>query len=398
MDALTLRPYQQEAVDKIIWSLKLDGNDLCVLPTGSGKSVVIAHLAKQLDQPILILQPGKEILEQNRNKLALYVEPDRIGTYSASMNEKTIRQYTFATIQSVYTKPEDFKHFKLVLIDECHLVNPKSLGGMFTSFLKGIGSPKVVGFTATPYRMDLGYRRRGEDFEAFTTIKLINRMKNHFWTRLMFNVNNSELLAAGYLSPLKYYVDKNLDHAEIPLNRSQSDFDLLGYEKILSKKSVNILKGIEWAKKECKSILVFCSSVRQAEELSRLVEYSACVSAKTKPAARANIIEQFKNGGLQVVFNMGVLTTGFDHPALDCIFLARPTRSIALYYQMLGRGVRLAPGKDHCKVIDLSGTVTHLGRIESLQLKKDPSGKWDLYSERGQWHGRELYSFIVKPK
>lgn len=394
MQPITLRPYQKQAIDKILWSQKLEGNDLCILPTGAGKSIVIAFLAKELNKPVLILQPGKEILEQNRSKLALYVEKELIGTYSASMNEKTIKQYTFATIQSIYKKPEDFKHFDLVIIDECHLVNPKNLDGMFSSFLEAIGKPKVIGFTATPYRLDLAYRKMGEDFYAYTTIKLINRTKHFFWNRLVFNIDNKELLDSGFLCPIEYIDRSLIKHEEIPMNKSLSDFDMEGFEKALNKKELEILGVIEYAKTVAKSVLVFCSSVKQAENLSKAVQWSATVSAKTPAKIRENIIESFKTGGLHVVFNVGVLTTGFDHPELDCVVLARPTRSIGLYYQMIGRGVRLAPGKASCKVIDLTSTVQNLGKIETIRLEK-VEGKWELLSESGSWHNKELYSFKI---
>lgn len=396
MQPITLRPYQKQVIDKIIWSQKLEGNDLCVLPTGSGKSVVIAFLAKELNLPVLILQPGKEILEQNRSKLALYVDQDLIGTYSASMNERTIKQYTFATIQSIYKNPEDFKHFKLVIVDECHLVNPKNLDGMFTSFLKAIGSPKVIGFTATPYRMDLAYRKtENGELIAYTTVKLINRTRHFFWNRLVFNINNQELLTAGYLSPLEYFDRSIVEHENIPMNKSMSDFDMDGYEAMLNQKEKQILEAINFGKQTSKSVLVFCSSVTQAEKLAKTVEWSAAVSAKTPAKIRDNIIESFKNGGLQTVFNVGVLTTGFDHPGLDCIVLARPTRSIGLYYQMLGRGVRLAPNKTSCKVIDLTSTVKNIGKVETIKLEK-VDNKWELLSETGSWHNKELYSFKIK--
>lgn len=396
MQPITLRPYQKQAIDKILWSQKLEGNDLCILPTGAGKSIVIAFLAKELNKPILILQPGKEILEQNRSKLALYVNSDLIGTYSASMNEKTIKQYTFATIQSIYKNPDDFKHFKLVIVDECHLVNPKNLGGMFTSFLTAIGSPKVIGFTATPYRMDLAYRKTDYGgLIAYTTVKLINRTKYLFWNRLVFNINNKELLDAGYLSPLEYFDRSLVEHENIPMNKSMSDFDMDGYEMMLNKREHEILGAIAFGKQTSKSVLVFCSSVKQAENLAKAVEWSAAVSAKTPAKIRDSIIESFKDGRLHVVFNVGVLTTGFDHPGLDCIVLARPTRSIGLYYQMLGRGVRLAQNKTSCKVIDLTSTVKNIGKIETIKLDK-VDGKWELLSETGSWHNKELYSFIVK--
>jgi DNA repair protein RadD len=134
----TLRPYQEKAISKLLWSQKLEGADLCVLPTGAGKSIVIAELVHQLNEPILILQPTKEILEQNYEKLCHYVESVQIGIYSASMSRKDLGFYTFATIQSIYKKPKLFAHFGVIIIDECHLVNPKNLSGMYTKFFNEI--------------------------------------------------------------------------------------------------------------------------------------------------------------------------------------------------------------------------------------------------------------------
>lgn len=398
-----LRPYQSQAIAKLMWAQGLPGNDLCVLPTGAGKSVVIAHLAKELRQPILILQPSKEILEQNVTKLLQYVDSSEVGIYSASMNEKIIRFFTFATIQSIYTKPEQFAHFRMVIVDECHAINPKNLGGMFTRFLKAIGSPKVIGFTATPYRMDTMYIQSKDDFfeqpflKAVATIKLINRMKARFWDRLIFNINNQELLDQGYLAPLSYIDHSFIDHSEIPVSKSLSDFDLEAYETKISKREQEILDSIAYAKNNCKHILVFCSSVKQAERLQKLVDSSAVVTGKTPKADRDEIISHFKSGKIPIVFNVGVLTTGFDHPALDCIVLLRPTRSIALYYQMLGRGVRTSQGKVSCKVIDLTSTVRNLGRIETIKLERE-NGKWELKSERGYWHNQQLYSYVIERK
>jgi len=396
VNKIVLRPYQQQALDKILWAQKLEGNDICVLPTGAGKSIVIAELANALNQPILILQPTKEILEQNYEKLSQYVDIEDIGIYSASMNQKIIKHYTFATIQSIYKKPDDFKHFKMVIIDECHLVNPKKLDGMFTKFLKEIGSPKVVGFTATPYRLDLTYFYDHHGWlSAQTAIKLINRMKGRFWYRIIFNINNKELVDQNYLVPLEYIDRAIIDQTEIPTNKSLSDFDLDAYEIKISSKEKQILENLAYARTIAKQILVFCSSVRQATKLNTLIDDSAVVTAKTSAKDRENIISNFKNGKLPIVFNVGVLTTGFDHPSLDCIVLIRPTRSIALYYQMLGRGVRKAEGKTSCKVIDLTSTIKHLGKIETIKLEK-VDNKWELLSETGSWHGRKLYEFAIK--
>ena len=392
---MILRKYQQEALDKMLWSVKLPGNDICVLPTGAGKSLVIAKLAEQLSQNILILQPNKEILEQNYKKLLNYVHPNRVGIFSASFDKREIRKYTFATIQSIYKKPELFSDFKIVLIDECHLVNPKNLNGMFTSFLKAISNPKVFGFTATPYRLETTYSWESGVLTAGVGLKLINRMKPFFWTRIIFNIQNSDLIDQCYLAPLTY-IDKSVVlQGELPTNKSKSDFDLVQVEKIMRTKIDKIIQAIQYAETISKSILVFCSSIKQAEELQNLIPNSELVTGATKPASRDSMIRNFKAGNIKVVFNVGVLTTGFDFPELDCIILARPTQSLALYYQILGRGVRIAERKTTCYVIDLTNTVAKLGRIETIKLDKVDGGKWDIITETGKWHNRSLYKYEI---
>lgn len=397
---MELRNYQEQCVKKIIWEkgAQLPGNSLCVLPTGSGKSVVIAELAHRLNEPILILQPSKEILEQNLEKLLQYVDESEIGIFSASMGEKTVGYYTFATIQSIYKCPEYFQHFKLVIIDEAHLVNPKSLFGMFTSFIKAIGSPKIIGFTATPYRQDTMYFSLGNDeYRMVATTKLINRMKGFFWQRVLFNMNIQDLIDQKFLCPLEYHDYSLVQQSEIPLNKSESDFDLDAYEMLISSKREKILNTVKYAEGVSKNVLVFCSSVSQAVALADKTPGAAVITAKTNKKEREDVIDSFKNGTVKTVFNVGVLTTGFDHPALDCIILNRPTRSIALYSQMLGRGVRIAPGKTACKVIDLTSTVKSLGRVETIKMVKKE--KWELESEtRETWHNTELYDFTFKRK
>lgn len=393
----TLRPYQEQAVSRLIWANQFPEPDICVLPTGSGKSLVIADLAHKLGQHTLILQPSKEILEQNVAKMRSYVPDEDIGIYSASAGRKDFGFFTFATIQSIYKKPQEFSHFRQVIIDECHAVNPKNFSGMFTSFLRAIGSPKVVGFTASPYRQDQMYvRDKFGGLETHTTTKLINRTKARFWHRIVFNIDNADLVAQGYLVPLRYMDKSVIQHEEIPTNISKSDFNMEAYEAKIEDKEQEILEAIFFAEELSKSVLVFCSSVSQAERLATLVPNSKTVSAKTKKKDREGIINGFREGRIHTVFNVGVLTTGFDHPSLDCIVLLRPTRSIALYYQMLGRGVRIAEGKKFCRVIDLTGTVKQLGRVETIKLVKRE--KWELESEKGSWHNKSLYMFKIPEK
>lgn len=393
---MNLRPYQQQAVDKLLWSANMEGNDLVCLPTGAGKSLVIASIAQDKDYPVLIFQPTREILEQNMGKLSEIVGEAVVGVYSASLRLREIKKYTFATIGSVKNRPEEFSHFKLVIIDECHLVNPKSLGSMFVKFLKAIGSPKVIGLTATPYRLTPQYVRYQSGFvETITTIKLINRIREKFWSRLIFNINVGELIDAGYLCPLKYHLIPLISQEDIKLNKSKSDFDLVAFEKQIAGSDEKIYKVLDKCRANFKSTLVFCSSVEQAEQLADMFMDAEVVSAKSKPKERKRVVDGFKSGEIKMVMNVGVLTTGFDHPSLDCVVLLRPTRSIGLFYQMLGRGLRKAEGKEFCTIVDMTDTVKKIGRVESIRVEK-VDGKWELLTEKGSWHARELYRFNIQ--
>jgi DNA repair protein RadD len=389
-DCFSLRRYQQSVINKMKWSMGLDGNDVVVAPTGSGKSVIIAHFAKEIDQDVLILQPSKELVEQNVEKLLQYVDKDEVGIYSASVGQKEIRRYTFATIGSIYKKPEQFAHFKVVLLDECHLHNTEDRGTMYNSFLRTIGNPKVYGLTATPFRMGVRYEKYGTWKYAIETIhvtRLITRTKDRFWKRMLAVINPKDI--ERYLSFPEYVDLSTVEHENIPTNKSASDFDLDAFEEMVG----NIPIALEQAKRH-KSVLVFCSSVLQAETLAKAVN-GAVVSSKTPKKERAEIVKNFKSGSIQYVFNVGIFTTGFDYPELEAIVLIRPTRSIGLYMQMIGRLFR--PSEKIKWVYDVSGTVKELGRADSLEIKKVET-KWDITTETGVWHNQELYRFKLKPK
>jgi DNA repair protein RadD len=397
---MELRQYQKDCVEKILWSLSagLDGNSACVLPTASGKSVIIAELAHRLNQPLLILVPSKEILEQDVEKLMHYVDRSEIGIYSASAGEKTIGKFTFATIGSVYKVPEKFQHFGLVIIDELHLVSPRATGSMFMQFLNAIGQPRVIGFSATPYRLGTRYVWEAGELKVAYVTQLVNRMKQHFWARILYNVSVQELVDQGYLCKLEYIDRSIVEQSAIPLNKTGSEFNLEAFDQIALSRQELTRGAIEYAESVSKSVLVFCSSVAQAERLQGETVGSAVVTAKTPAREREQLIQDFRDGKIKTVFNVGVLTTGFDMPSLDCILLCRPTQSIALLYQMLGRGLRIAEGKTHCKIIDLTNTVARLGKIESIKLEK-VDGQWCLSSSTSpQWHNRALFSFRVQPK
>jgi len=286
----------------------------------------------------------------------------------------------------------------MVILDECHYLNPKRLGSMYASFFVGMGNPKVFGLSATIYRLTPQYVRYPNGFvDTITTIKLINRVRPAFWHRLIFNINVGEMIEQGYLCPLQYHHIPLVEQEQMKLNQSHSDFDLDAFQKQIESQDDQILKVLNGCRDNFNSTIVFCPTVDQAEQLADKVEGAEVVSAKTKTKERKRIIDGFKKGEIKMVMNVGVLTTGFDHPALDAIVLLRPTRSIGLLYQMVGRGLRNAPGKTHCTIVDMTDTIKKVGRIESFKIEK-VEGKWNLTTEKREagWHGVTLYSFTIQ--
>lgn len=393
--------------------MTLEGNDVVQIPTGGGKSLVIAEVANYLQKDILILQPSVEILEQNRAKLLQYVHEGETSVYSASLGEKEINKYTFATIGSIYKLAEDFAHFDLWLLDELHLLNPKSTGSMFGKLIKEVNyirertnrpPVKIIGFTATPYRIFPTYfkgqdPRTGEwGLYQSNSIKVVTRLKEKFWARILYSIDAGDLIKQGYLSPLEYVDKTKIRQDLVPLNKGRTDFDMDAYDQIVQKMDVDIVNLVRGAALQHKAVLVFCNSIAQSQRLSaHFGDQSRSVSSKSKPKERAEIIGGFKDGKYKIVFNVGVLTTGFDFPELDAIVLLRPTRSVALYYQMLGRGTRLSPGKKCCTVYDWSDSVKRIGKLETIRLAK-VENKWNIVTETKPegWHGIELYKFVVK--
>jgi DNA repair protein RadD len=389
-----LRPYQEETVHKMLWGITLEGNGLVSIPTGGGKTHIIAEFTKRLGAPVLILVPSKELLEQDLEKLSAVVDPKEIGIYSASMNSKEVKRFTLATIQSAYKHPEQFAHYTVVIIDEADLVNPKSLEGMYNTFFRAIGNPHVIGLTATPFRMDSYYRRWGHaawQVETVHTVKFLTRYKERFWQRVLHVVHTQDLVDKGFLAPLKYFNMAMISQDMLRFNKSKSDFDMEDFEEKylpFMEKTANLISNIGKP-----SVLVFCATIKQANALQLLVPNSAVVTGETPTKERASIIRKFRSGELRVAINVGVLLVGFDKPDLQAIIIARPTRSLRLHSQLLGRGMRLFPGKTCCEIYDLVGNVRTLGKVETMKIEK-VEGKWNITSDvrPDGWHYVELYS------
>lgn len=374
-----LRPYQQEASDRAVdfFNSKSKKHALMVLPTGSGKSLIIADIAHRLNDHILIFQPSKEILEQNYAKLCSYGVTD-CSVYSASFNSKEISRITFAMIGSVKSKTEFFAHFQYVIIDECHGVNAK--GGMYSDFLSTLNC-KVLGLTATPYRLST-------DGFGGSILKFLTRTSPRVFSDLIYHVQIKELLDCGYLAKMEYYSIDVVDTAQLRINSTGADYTDDSVKRHYSEIDFNsrlkmIIQRLINANRN--NILVFTRFVDEAESLSKYFgKIAAFVSGETPKKEREEILSNFKSGKIKIVCNVGVLTTGFDFPELSTIVLARPTMSLALYYQMVGRGMRPHASKQSAWVIDLCRTFKRFGRVEYLELRNEKGRDWAVWSGNRQ--------------
>lgn len=381
-----LRPYQRQAVDAAVafFDSTTRGNGLIVLPTGAGKSLVIANIAYRLDAPVLIFQPSKEILEQNYHKLLSYGVIDA-GIFSASFNSRAVCKVTFATIGSVKNYKDSFRRFRYAIIDECHLVNAEA--GMYKEFIDAIGC-KVIGLTATPYRL---YSSR---FYG-SMLRFLTRTRPRIFDCLLYHVQVRTLLEQGFLAQLNYYQLPIINTSRLQLNSTGADYTDASirkhYEEVkFSEELASVVNRLLNAGR--KSILVFTRFTDEAEHLARVLGKRAAVVTGDTPAnERESILHRFKEGRISVVTNVGVLTTGFDFAELDTVVLARPTMSLALYYQMVGRAIR--PCKDKIGwVVDLCGNYKRFGRVDNLELRQRKPGVWAVFSGQKQltnvWFGK----------
>lgn len=374
-----LRDYQIDAVKAGVEFLKSDAkhNAIEVLPTGSGKSLVIANIVGALNAPTLVFQPSKEILEQNFHKLTQGYGY-QASIYSASFNSKLISNITFATIGSVINKAKLFNEFKYVIIDECHLVNSKK--GMYRDLLKILEGTRVLGLTATPYRLNT-------DGFGGSMLKFLTRTRPRIFKEMRYFIDNDVLFNQGYLAKLQYYSIKGFERKKLRINSTGANFTDNSLK--LYAKQINFADKIaDYTNRllaiKRKNILVFTTFVEEAQQLTKKVPGCAMVSAMTPKPERAKIIKDFRTGKIKVVANVGILTTGFDYPELETVVLARPTRSLGLYYQMIGRGIRPHPGKAFTMVVDMCGNIPVFGKIENFKIEDGGNGKWFISNGQRQ--------------
>jgi len=375
---MELRDYQQEAVDALYaWFGAGKGNPLVVAPTGAGKSVILSEFIRSAvtEYPgtkVICVTHVKELIQQNAKALLRMWPSAPVGIYSAGLNAKQAgRQITFAGIQSVAKKAAQFGSVDLIVVDECHLIprNPKTLYGKFFDAIREINpAVKIVGLSATPFRLDSGRLDAGDDA---------------LFDGIAYDIPVAMLVKRGYLSPL---ISKRPDMVfdTSGLHKRGGDYIEGEMDARFNTDDVTrqaVAETIAFGK-DRKSWLLFCISVDHAisvrDELTRNGISAATVTGDTPPADRARILEDFKAGRLRAITNVNVLTTGFDAPATDLLAFLRPTQSLGLYMQMAGRAMRTAHGKENGLVLDFAGNVAKHGPVDAVMMPDDkPKGKGD---------------------
>lgn len=314
------------------------------MPTGSGKSHVIAALVDAFaDKRVLVLAHRKELLQQISGKITV---PH--GIYGASLGEKRLEQITVAQIQSIYSQKLD--HLDVIIVDECHMLpNSKDLGQYWTLINK---HPQafLVGLSATPYRLKGGCLD---------------------WGTEVYKIGYQPLLDAGYLAPLsnKLCDAPDLSSVEVRLGEYvESQLANIMEDPALIDAAIRAIAAYSHNRHSC---LIFCVSVNHANLIVHALNNSGIpahlITGETNQGEREDIIDQFKAefGEVRYIVNVNVLSVGFDAPNVDMIVCLRPTKSKALWEQMIGRGVRIADGKTNCLLVDMAGNLEEHGPLGS---------------------------------
>lgn len=364
---LTLRPYQEAAKAAVYDHLQTrDDNPCVVIPTGGGKTPVMASICRDAvtlwSGRVLILAHVKELLEQSAEKLRAVCPELEFGIYSAGLRRRdTKHAVIIAGIQSVFRRACELDAFDLIIVDEAHMIPPEG-DGMYQQFLAEARTVnpevRIIGMTATPYRMKDG----------------LICMPDHFLNHVCYEVGVRELIRDGFLSPLitkagRHAVDTSSLHVRGGEFVAGEVEDLMDDESLVDAACAEIVEYSE----SRQSVLMFASGIQHGQHVARVLEEShdiecGFVCGDTSPAERDYLLQRFRDGELKYLCNVNVLTTGFDAPNIDCVAMLRPTLSPGLYYQMVGRGFRLHPGKPDCLVLDFGGNVLRHGPVDAIDV------------------------------
>jgi len=363
---MKLRDYQEQSITMLYdWMEKNNGHPCLVLPTGAGKSVVIAELCRRSiknwpDTRILMLVSSKELIAQNAAKMRSVWPNAPMGIYSASLRKRELGEpITFAGIGSVRNRAKQLGHIDLCVVDECDMISHKDEGGyrnLINNLLEINPAMRVIGFTASPFRMGHG---------------LITD-KPAIFDALIEPTSILDLINNGYLSPLRSkYTQIHLDVKGV--HKRNGEYIESELQAAVDKDDVNqkIVDEVIALGQERKHWLFFCSGIDHANHIRDVLKSrqiaAESVSSLTPLAERDKILKDFASGKIRAVTNTNILSVGFDMPNLDLIAMLRPTMSPRLYLQIAGRGTRLKSHTDSCTFLDFAGVDETHGPITAVK-------------------------------
>ena len=373
---MQLRYYQRDAIDSLHhWFETKPYNEhaLISLPTAAGKTIIFSHfikevLAKDPGARFVVLAHRKELVDQAEKKLKSVWPDAPVGVLAAGMKRFEHDAQILIASRDTLASPKRLAKvgkFDYMIIDEAHNVPPTS----HTRYQKIIaelsdrGDMKVMGCTATPYRMGQGY--------------IYGKRKDHFFRGLAYTVSIPELIREGYLCRLSAYAvnDKAIiDAGSVSLKFKNGDFREKELEEVAMVDETIIEVVSDWIDnaytKGRTATVFFCVSVLHAEKMTQyLKQYgisSAVITGETPSKERSQTLADFESGKIHALCNVGVLTEGWDAPRTDCIALLRPTQSVGLYVQMCGRGMRIHEDKNNCLLLDYGENVARHGCLDEV--------------------------------
>ncbi len=373
--AFALRDYQTQAVESALTHFRYtDDPAVIVLPTGSGKSLVIAELSRLARGRVICLAHVKELVEQNHAKFL--ATGSNAGIFSAGLSQKnSMAKTTFASIQSLSANLDVFQESaSLIIVDECHRVGMED-SGQYNKTLEHFRAlnphVKILGLTATPYRLGSGWIYQ-DHYHGY-----IRQCPTSFFKKCIFELPLQHMVKNGYLTQPIHY-DAAIAHYDFSLlteslDGEQNTDDIALNELIHKHARVTkaVTEQIIQLSQDRQGVMIFASTIDHAKEITSYlpVDETALITGNTKIKQRDALIDSFKAKDIKYLVNVSVLTTGFDAPHIDVIAILRPTQSISLFQQIVGRGLRLSPGKKDCLVLDYTNNGYNIFQPEVGEKK-----------------------------
>lgn len=368
---MNLRDYQKLALTQLYdWFRDhKNGNPVLAMPGGSGKSIVIASIAADAlkqwpDTRVLMLVRSQELVDQNADKLRKIWPNAPLGIICSSLNKREWGEpITYASPGSISRHTSRLGHQDLVIIDEAHMVSSKQEGSyrqILDDLWRFNPSMRVIGFSASPYRLGHGFITEGS---------------GAIFSDILDPVSIEELVFKDYLVPLRSKITTHKLETD-GLHKRQGEYITSEMEAKFNTIDHNraVVKEIAEKASNRSHWLIFCSGVAHSEDLAEYLRASGIpaegLDARHSKLERERKLADFESGKLRAICNVGILTTGYDFPALDCIVFLRSTMSPGLYLQMAVRGMRPSPGKTDCLVLDFAGCVEQHGPITAVQPPK----------------------------